>query len=66
MTHKIKNYFLRNLFMKNDIVKIGDFGISRTISETKTIFGEGTFCYMSPEIIQAKSNQDYSFKTDVW
>jgi serine/threonine protein kinase len=52
--------------MKNDIVKIGDFGISRTISETKTIFGEGTFCYMSPEIIQAKSNQDYSFKTDVW
>lgn len=53
--------------MKNDTLKIGDFGISRTLGgNTKTIFGEGTFFYMSPEIIQAKSNEDYDCKTDIW
>ena len=47
------------------MIKLGDFGIARVLSDTrskaKTVVG--TPYYLSPEIIQSKP---YSFKSDIW
>ena len=56
----------QNMFCtKKGIVKLGDFGISRVLSNTrskaKTVVG--TPYYLSPEIIKSES---YSFKSDIW
>ena len=55
-----------NIFMtKTDLLKIGDFGISRVL-ESNDGFAEsvvGTPYYMSPEIVQGAT---YNHKTDVW
>lgn len=51
--------------MKDNTIKMGDFGIARVLSCTrekaKTVVG--TPYYLSPEIIE---NRPYSFKSDVW
>ena len=58
---KTQNIFL----MKNGKVKIGDFGISKALTNTKnnasTIIG--TPYYFSPEII---NGEPYNYKTDIW
>ena len=58
---KSQNIFL----MKNGNVKIGDFGIAKSLSKTKsnamTIIG--TPYYFSPEII---NGEPYNYKTDIW
>ncbi len=58
---KSQNVFL----MKDNTIKMGDFGIARVLSCTrekaKTVVG--TPYYLSPEIIE---NRPYSFKSDVW
>jgi NIMA (never in mitosis gene a)-related kinase len=50
---------------KKSIIKLGDFGIARVLSNTrskaKTVVG--TPYYLSPEIIESKP---YDFKSDVW
>lgn len=56
----------QNIFLtKKNIVKLGDFGIARVLSNTgskaKTVVG--TPYYLSPEIIESSP---YSFKSDVW
>ena len=56
----------QNIFMtKRGIVKLGDFGIARVLSNTrsraKTVVG--TPYYLSPEIIR---QEGYSFKSDIW
>ena len=56
----------QNIFLtKDDIVKLGDFGIAKvltnTIDKTKTMVG--TPYYLSPEIVD---NKPYNFKSDVW
>ncbi len=56
----------QNIFLtKNNMIKLGDFGIARVLSKTydkaKTMVG--TPYYLSPEIIESKP---YSFKTDIW
>lgn len=56
----------QNIFLtKKNIVKLGDFGIARVLSNTrskaKTVVG--TPYYLSPEIIES---MPYSFKSDVW
>lgn len=51
--------------MKDNTLKLGDFGIAKVLRHTrencKTMVG--TPYYISPEIIESKP---YSFKTDVW
>ena len=56
----------QNIFLtKRGIVKLGDFGIARvlsnTVSRAKTVVG--TPYYLSPEIIE---NKPYNFKSDIW
>ena len=55
-----------NIFlMKNGLVKLGDFGISkgfeRTMEKAKTMVG--TPYYLSPEILESKP---YDAKSDIW
>ena len=58
---KSQNIFL----MKNGDVKIGDFGIAKSLTKTNsnamTIIG--TPYYFSPEII---NGEPYNYKTDIW
>ena len=56
----------QNIFLTiNNIIKIGDFGISKSLDNTlekaRTVIG--TPYYVSPEIIQ---NIPYSYKSDIW
>lgn len=56
----------QNLFLtKRGILKLGDFGIARVLSNTKSKAKTvvGTPYYLSPEIIR---NEGYSFKSDIW
>ena len=50
--------------MKNEQIKLGDFGIAKILSQTmenaKTLVG--TPYYLSPEIID---NKPYNFKSDI-
>ncbi|KAL0473856.1 kinase-like protein, partial [Neurospora intermedia] len=46
-------------------VKVGDFGITRDLSETRTATHHiGTFSYMAPEVWD--TSQRYTFDIDVW
>ncbi|XP_038652489.1 serine/threonine-protein kinase Nek11 isoform X1 [Scyliorhinus canicula] len=54
-----------NIFLKNNLVKIGDFGVSRLLMgscDLATTF-TGTPYYMSPEVL---SHQGYDSKSDIW
>jgi NIMA (never in mitosis gene a)-related kinase len=50
---------------KQNIIKIGDFGIARVLRHTVDVSRSmvGTPYYLSPEIIEGKP---YSFKSDIW
>lgn len=50
---------------KRGILKLGDFGIARVLSNTKSRAKTvvGTPYYLSPEIIRSEG---YSFKSDIW
>ena len=52
-----------NIFLlKDDTIKLADFGISKKVSKEDSMF-IGTPVYTSPEII---SKKDYSYKADIW
>ena len=56
----------QNIFMaKNGMLKLGDFGISRTLSHENDFAttGIGTPQYLSPEICR---QQKYDYKSDIW
>nr|KAG5707857.1 hypothetical protein BaRGS_031588 [Batillaria attramentaria] len=55
----------RNIFLKNNMVKIGDFGISRILMGTTDMASTftGTPYYMSPEVLK---HEGYNSKSDVW
>ncbi|XP_064393526.1 serine/threonine-protein kinase Nek11-like [Halichondria panicea] len=55
----------RNIFLKNNLIKLGDFGISRILmgtSDLATTF-TGTPYYMSPEVLK---HDGYNVKSDIW
>ena len=55
----------RNVFLRRNRVKLGDFGISRMMrsySEYASTFA-GTPYYMSPEVLK---QEGYNFKSDIW
>lgn len=54
-----------NILYVGPILKIADFGISRTCTSDKPenyTFGLGTEGFMAPEI----SNRNYNYKVDIW
>lgn len=55
----------RNIFLKGNKVKIGDFGISRILMGTSDMASTfvGTPYYMSPEVLK---HEHYDEKCDVW
>ena len=56
----------QNIFLtKSGLIKLGDFGIARVLSNTKSKAKTvvGTPYYLSPEIIRSEA---YSFKSDIW
>ncbi|XP_073189378.1 serine/threonine-protein kinase Nek11 isoform X3 [Lepidochelys kempii] len=55
----------KNIFLKNNLLKIGDFGVSRLLlgsCDLATTF-TGTPYYMSPEALK---HQGYDTKSDIW
>ncbi|XP_071553865.1 serine/threonine-protein kinase Nek5 isoform X1 [Temnothorax nylanderi] len=48
---------------RGDIVKIGDFGLSKSIQEDSIICHAGSYYYMAPEVL---SVQPYELKCDIW
>ncbi|NXL45591.1 NEK11 kinase, partial [Podilymbus podiceps] len=55
----------KNIFLKNNLLKIGDFGVSRFLMgscDLATTF-TGTPYYMSPEALK---HQGYNTKSDIW
>lgn len=55
----------RNIFLKGNVVKIGDFGISKILMGTSDLASTftGTPYYMSPEVLK---HEGYNSKSDVW
>ncbi|RNA05287.1 Serine threonine- kinase Nek11, partial [Brachionus plicatilis] len=55
----------RNIFLKNEMIKIGDFGISRILQGTMDMAQTftGTPYYMSPEVLK---HEGYNSKSDIW
>ncbi len=59
-----KILLLSNILIKNNILKICDFGISKIIATIGNMTkGIGTLPYMSPEL---HDDQEYDFKADIW
>jgi NIMA (never in mitosis gene a)-related kinase 2 len=60
-------FFVDIVFLDdNDTIKLGDFGLSRTLSSHEIAFAQtyvGTPYYMSPEII---SSLPYTHASDIW
>jgi serine/threonine protein kinase len=54
---------LRNMLIKNNDLKIADFGISSFLTSTLTNCEAGTPAYQAPEIWNHKGSD---FKSDVW
>jgi len=63
----VYNFNIRNVFLAHDFhIKLGDLGVARVFDITSTSMSsdnEGSKPYMSPEI---KTNQKYTYKTDIW
>ena len=47
-----------NIFLKGDIARVGDFGLSKLVTESRNSlsFGRGTPYYMAPEMLQRRGD----------
>ena len=71
MFYRKKN---RNIFIKNNVMKIGDLGLAKINESNSSVLAtsivKGTVVYLSPEIIDNyEKNSDiipYSNGSDVW
>ncbi len=60
----IEEICCRNIFLRHNMIKIGDFGISRILMGTDLASTfTGTPYYMSPEVLK---HEGYNSKSDVW
>ena len=50
--------------MNNNKIKIGDFGVSKTVREGTSIGREGTLLYMAPERIDEENIVE--LPSDIW
>ncbi len=55
----------QNIFLKENVIKIGDFGIAKILENEKDMAKTmiGTPFYMSPELFEGKP---YNHKSDIW
>lgn len=53
-----------NVFLKGDIARVGDFGLSKLVTESRNSlsFGRGTPYYMAPEMLQRRGDH----KSDIY
>jgi serine/threonine protein kinase len=56
-------FTLRIILMKNNDLKISDFGMSKFLTTTLTFSWKGTPVYMAPEIW---NGDVWAFKSDIW
>ncbi|KAG7208284.1 hypothetical protein KM043_014526 [Ampulex compressa] len=48
---------------RGDIVKIGDFGVSKNFEDESTTCRAGSYYYMAPEMLMGEA---YDYKCDIW
>lgn len=58
-------FLFRNIFLRQNMIKVGDFGISRILMGTTDLASTftGTPYYMSPEVLK---HEGYNSKSDIW
>jgi serine/threonine protein kinase len=58
--HSLVHFDLKpaNIFLKGDIARVGDFGLSKLVTESRNSlsFGRGTPYYMAPELLQRRGD----------
>jgi tRNA A-37 threonylcarbamoyl transferase component Bud32 len=64
--HSLVHFDLKpaNIFLKGDVARVGDYGLSKLVSESRNSlsFGRGTPYYMAPEMLQRRGDQ----KSDIY
>lgn len=60
-----RDFKIENLFLKNDKILIGDFGIScKGIEKSNEVVG--SYLTMAPEVLNLKPGEYYNNKIDLW
>ena len=58
--HSLVHFDLKpaNVFLKGDVARVGDFGLSKLVTESRNSlsFGRGTPYYMAPEMLQRRGD----------
>jgi len=58
--HSLVHFDLKpaNIFLKGDVARVGDYGLSKLVSESRNSlsFGRGTPYYMAPEMLQRRGD----------